>query len=111
MIEGTKTARRVPLYKEAAELLGSQSSLQATANLGLYFDKFFDRWDKQEWKVAGPGKEAWLKDVAEKAARAGEPSSGGDELLHEAAQRLRALVGSLGGRVGELSTVGRFVPG
>lgn len=111
MSEGTGTTGRAPLYKEAAELISSRSPLQVTANLGLYSDKFFDRWDEQEWKAGGSGKEAWLKDIVEKAARAGEPSSGGDELLQETGRRLRALVGSLGGRVGGFSTVGRFVSG
>jgi len=52
-----------PLYKAAI------NAKKGDGNLGLKFDKFFDKWtknEKNEWKVGGDQKQAFLKDYAGK---------------------------------------------
>ncbi len=100
-----------PLYQEAVALLPGLEAPTGEANLGLYFDKFFDQWAKGTWQVDGGRKRLWLQGVVGKAAQAGKEGSGANERLSEATERLRALAHALGGRAGELSTVWRFVSG
>jgi len=108
--EGAACDGVVPLYEGTATLLCRSKPSLHEGNLGLYSDKFFDGWGAQ-WEVAGPSKKDWLCKVAQEAGRAAGESGATADLLQDAAQRLRGLVCSMGGRVGEFSTVGRFVSG
>ncbi|MGB3683862.1 MAG: type III-B CRISPR module RAMP protein Cmr6 [Rubrobacteraceae bacterium] len=74
-----------PLYSEAAE----QSINWNGGNTGLWYDKFFDRWQK-DGSIRDGDKQAWIETVKGKC--------GNGDLLQQAKQRMQRLLESAGGQ-------------
>jgi len=87
-----------PLYNEAVEATPWKRA--GTAHAGLLFDKFANRWSKEDWTF---DKNAWLKDMPNTVGH-------GDHLT-EATHRQAELIESLGGKLLFFKNTDRFVTG
>ncbi|MBX6764241.1 MAG: type III-B CRISPR module RAMP protein Cmr6 [Rubrobacteraceae bacterium] len=87
-----------PLYREARGELSWEGG-----NAGLWYDKFFDRWQR-DGTIADGGKLDWIKTVT------GKPC-GDRDLLREAEIRLARLVEGKGGEVLHYRLESDFVTG
>jgi CRISPR-associated protein Cmr6 len=92
-----------PLYNQAAR---GELALTASANRGLWYDKFCDRW-KPDWSgfEGDSGKRDWIA----KTANIGEAGDGA--LLKEAVERCQTLAKALQGQSFRRTTAWRFVSG
>lgn len=91
-----------PLYKDCFP-----PGCDDVANRGLWWDKFFDLWDRGggAWKMpSGENKAEW---IAQAKARA----CGDEKLLTETAKRIEAFVRARRGVIIEAVTAERFVTG
>ncbi|QKG83301.1 type III-B CRISPR module RAMP protein Cmr6 [Kroppenstedtia pulmonis] len=96
---------RRPLYgQEGEEQVQFPESPCQTAHMGLWYDKFCDRWTLEGifW-VLGKNKEKWTQRVA------GE--RGDKEQIEDAITRFRRLVESRSGSLLPMKTTSRFVTG
>lgn len=73
-----------PLYREAAE-----ARLEDGGNTGLWYDKFFDRWQK-DGTIKDGDKQAWIETV--------EGRCGDSDLLGQMKYRIAYLLESAGGQ-------------
>jgi CRISPR-associated protein Cmr6 len=102
-----------PLYKELAAAPRLESC-PADANVGLWFDKFFDGWDAQ-WglitatDVAPGGKVAFLKRLVSNFGT--NRAIGNKALIEEVATRIASLTHSRKGALQRLNTASRLVAG
>lgn len=87
----------LPLYREAREAPPTlrAAGIQWAGHPGLWFEKFFDRWESERFdKIAERGKQEWVSTVVGSNQRAGEPV-----LITEHHRRRAALIAELGGFV------------
>ena len=75
-----------------------------SAHAGLWYDKFCNQWQGQDWAQCKVNKLPWIKTVTERPV-------GRDSLLSEYATRRRQMVDALGGKCLDLVTESRFVTG
>jgi CRISPR-associated protein Cmr6 len=87
----------LPLYR-----LASEPALAAEGNRGLWYGRFFNRYDAN-WAIPEDGKSKWVSDNAEPA--------GQRESLHGQALRHLALITALGGRGAVFKTDWHFATG
>lgn len=105
-----KPERGIPLPATLVEPLGLNRTGGAsgpTANAGLVFDRYCDRWTNLDGtpQIGGEKKSDWLRQTFVDG-RVGEQSE-----LEETIYRQIALVGARGGRWAVFETVARFVTG
>lgn len=87
----------LPLYR-----LASEPALAAEGNRGLWYGRFFNRYDA-DWTIPEDGKSKWVSDNA--------GSAGQRESLHTQALRHLALITALGGRGAVFKTDWHFATG
>ena len=88
----------LPLYRAAREAPPTlrAAGTQWAWHPGLWFEKFFDRWESEKFdKIAERGKQEWIATVVGANQRAGEPA-----LMVEHHRRRAALIAALGGSRG-----------
>ena len=94
-----------PFYKGAAAAAEQvRSGSGATINTGLWFTRFYNRF-QPDWSVGDDDKRGWIGDTVAWGA-----SGDGGQIAH-LLQRQRALCQALGGQTAELQTQGNFVTG
>ena len=87
----------LPLYR-----LASEPALTAEGNRGLWYGRFFNRYDA-DWTIPEDGKSKWVSDNA--------GSAGQRESLRTQALRYLALITALGGRGAVFKTDWHFATG
>ncbi len=93
---------RLPLYRyEDYPRERSQD-----ANVGLWFDKFCNQWDEDDWELDSKGKYNWMKTVADDNKLLGDA-----ELIKEMQLRQAKLTHQLNGQLLFFKTDGRFITG
>ncbi|MGB9780801.1 type III-B CRISPR module RAMP protein Cmr6 [Caldanaerobacter sp.] len=92
----------IPLYQEVHDIK-LWGKYQKNFNTGLWYDKFFHKWEK-DWRRGEDGKKEWIQSVTSDVI--GDPS-----LILEAITRLLSLVTTLGGSYMCYKTQWRFVTG
>lgn len=99
----------LPLYRAAREVRPTlrAAGAQWAGHPGLWFEKFFDRWDSEEFKnIVEDGKQEWIATVVGANQKAGEPT-----LMAEHHRRRAGLIKALGGFAASLILQSPFVTG
>ncbi len=95
-----------PLYACA-----SRPQLTDSGNLGLWHDKYYDRWERDgaDIATAAPKKVEWIQSVVDHSRP--RVSGGRSDLADESVMRLLRMVKAQGGRFWVFKTVSGFVTG
>lgn len=98
-----------PLYAAAASAMPAPAT---TGNVGLWYDKFCDRW-KPDWTgfAGDSGKRDWIAQIANIGAGKSQKKVGNGALMTEAVKRLEDLVKAQAGCSFQRTTAWRFVTG
>ncbi|MCG5525868.1 type III-B CRISPR module RAMP protein Cmr6 [Ectothiorhodospira haloalkaliphila] len=92
----------LPLYEGAEKPMGK---CPADAHAGLWFQRFFDRYEGDAWNIPkAEGKTAWIDAVAQR-------KHGNRDALKAALQRQESLLAALGGCSRDFRSDWRFVTG
>lgn len=91
------------LYRDTSKGFNPDSHEPAEGHVGLWYDKFCNQWDKDEWTIDGKGKKEWIEQIPQRVPFVG--------MRQEMVQRRQEMIGRLGGMEIMLKTASRFVTG
>lgn len=93
----------IPLYKHKEHEKNLLVRTPSKGNTGLWYNKFFGNWNKEDWKLENNSKLNWIKAVV--GERNGKNQKTGDtKLLIDYRNRINCLVHALGGNARVFST-------